>query len=80
MLAQLSRLWIEIAPTWEIQQLARRLLRVHPLRAADALQLAAAVSILGNTLSDNAAVLDFVSFDQRLNDAARKEGLSVGTG
>jgi hypothetical protein len=52
---------------------AQRLLRVHPLRAADSLQLAAALAIAG----DDPAELGFVCLDQRLVEAARKEGLDV---
>jgi len=35
--------WMQIDPSDEIRESARRFLRVHPLRAADALQLAAAL-------------------------------------
>jgi aminopeptidase N len=52
---------------------AQRLLRVHPLRAADSLQLAAALAIAG----DDPSELGFVCLDQRLVEAARKEGLDV---
>ena len=38
----LSQSWIEVEPGEEVRETARRLLRVHPLPAADALQLAAA--------------------------------------
>jgi hypothetical protein len=41
-LQQLSAGWHEIDPSDEIRETAARFLRVHPLRAADALQLAAA--------------------------------------
>ncbi len=40
-LQQLSARWHEIDPSDEIQEMAARFLRVHPLRAADALQWAA---------------------------------------
>jgi len=63
----------EILPSTAVRNLARRLLRVHPLRAADALQLAAAV--LGAEHAP--ATLDFVSLDARLSDAARREGFRV---
>jgi predicted nucleic acid-binding protein len=49
------------------------LLRVHPLRAADSLQLAAALAVANG----DPGALEFVSLDQRLADAARKEGLDV---
>lgn len=57
----------------EVKKHARRLLRVHPLRAADALQLGAALTWAD---SHNEAKF-FHSFDVRLRDAARREGFSV---
>ena len=51
----------------------RGLLRVHVLRAADALQLAAAILAAGGRPS----TLGFVCFDERLATAARKEGFEV---
>jgi predicted nucleic acid-binding protein len=38
-----EQLWIEVEPTQAVRRQAERLLRLHPLRAADALQLAAAL-------------------------------------
>lgn len=69
----LERAWHQVPPTDTLRGRAQRLLRVHPLRAADSLQLAAALSIAG----DDPASLSFVSLDQRLADAARREGLDV---
>jgi predicted nucleic acid-binding protein len=42
-LAALEAAWTEVQPVARLRQVAIRLLRVHPLRAADALQLAAAI-------------------------------------
>lgn len=75
-LRSLERAWHTVLPTDAIRSRAQRLLRVHPLRAADSLQLAAALSIAG----EDPASLAFVSLDQRLSDAARREGLEVRTG
>lgn len=50
-----------------------RLLRVHPLRAADALQLAAALI----AVSDAPRNFPFTCADARLAEAARKEGFAV---
>lgn len=72
----LERAWQTVLPTDAIRARAQRLLRVHPLRAADSLQLAAALCIAG----DDPASLDFLSLDQRLSDAARREGLNVRAG
>lgn len=65
--------WIVVLPSEEIRESAKRLLRVHPLRAADALQLAAAIGALRGTASHG----DFVCLDERLCAAARREGLNV---
>lgn len=72
-LRMLDRSWHEIAPSDALRGSAQRLLRVHPLRAADSLQLAAALAVAG----DDPGSLTFVCLDQRLADAARKEGLDV---
>lgn len=42
-LRSLARAWHEVLPSEAVRSTAQRLLRVHPLRAADSLQLAAAV-------------------------------------
>jgi predicted nucleic acid-binding protein len=70
---KLERTWHQVAPTDAVRQRAQRLLRVHPLRAADSLQLAAALEVAG---ADPASV-SFVTLDQRLLDAAAREGLTV---
>jgi predicted nucleic acid-binding protein len=69
----LERAWQTVLPTDAIRTRAQRLLRVHALRAADSLQLAAALSIAG----DVPGSLAFMCLDRRLADAARREGLSV---
>lgn len=63
----------EIAPTARVRQVAERMLRVHPLRAADALQLAAAVI----AADGSPATIAFVTFDERLARAAEREGFPV---
>jgi len=70
-LERLRMAWLEIQPAEEVRVLACRLLRVHPLRAADALQLAAALVWAGRP-----AVGEIVVLDLRLLEAARLEGLS----
>jgi hypothetical protein len=65
--------WYEIQPAEQVRSLARRLLRVHTLRSADAFQLAAALV----AAEGHPASLEIVSFDDRLGDAARREGLRV---
>lgn len=79
MIAALERLdlfaeaWNEVQPVAAVRGTARRLLRVHPLRAADALQLAAAVVAAEGV----PASLDLVTLDERLAAAARREGFVV---
>jgi predicted nucleic acid-binding protein len=66
--------WNEILPAEMVRETACRLLRVHPLRAADALQLAAATVMAGG----RPAGAGFVAFDDRLREAAGREGFLVG--
>jgi uncharacterized protein len=72
MLAELSASWFEIQPGASLRDQAMRLLRIHPLRAADAMQLAAALEWSGTSASGN-----FVTFDDRLRDAAEREGFTT---
>ena len=69
----LRREWIPTQPTEAIRTTAVRLLRVHDLRASDALQLASAIA----AAEGHPASLEFVSLDDRLNAAARREGFPV---
>jgi hypothetical protein len=69
-LATLGRSWIEIQPTEVLRGRAERLLAVHPLRAADALQLAAALEWRRRQTAETA----LISFDIRLREAGYKEG------
>jgi hypothetical protein len=67
----LAEAWHEVQPRERVRSRAERLLRVHPLRAADALQLAAAIEAAGE------AGTEFVCLDRRLAEAASREGLLV---
>lgn len=69
----LAAAWHEIGPIAPIRQRAIRLLRVHTLRAADALQLGAALV----AAEDEPSSLPIVTFDERLALAAEREGLNV---
>jgi predicted nucleic acid-binding protein len=75
-LRALADAWQEIVPAEPIRTTAERLLRVHPLRAADSLQLAAAII----AAEREPATLEFVSLDERLGEAASREGFRVGRG
>ena len=72
-LHKLSAGWHEVDPSDEIRETAARFLRVHALRAADALQLAAAFA----AAERRPASLEIVTLDERLANAARKEGFVV---
>jgi len=69
----LAESWNEVQPVVAVRGAARRLLRVHTLRAADALQLAAAVV----AAEGQPASLEIVTLDERLAAAARREGFTV---
>jgi predicted nucleic acid-binding protein len=69
----LAASWIEIQPTNKLRQRAIRLLRVHPMHNADALQLAAALI----ASEENPQTLPFICSDLRLREAAAKEGFQV---
>lgn len=71
MLKTLQSSWHEIHPNERIRERAQRLLRLHPLRTSDSLQLAAA-SLAQDQIG---SALEFICFDQRLLTAARKEGM-----
>jgi predicted nucleic acid-binding protein len=72
-LRQLSAGWHEIDPSDAVRETAVRFLRVHPLRAADALQLAAAFL----AAERRPASLELLTLDDRLAAAARKEGFAI---
>ncbi|MGI8784113.1 MAG: type II toxin-antitoxin system VapC family toxin [Acidobacteriota bacterium] len=63
----------EVLPTSEVRSRAQRLIRVHVLRAGDALQLASALAWCGEAPSR----AGFVCLDLRLREAARKEGFEL---
>lgn len=72
-LNRLRRAWAEIQPTDEVRDLAERLLGIHRLRAADALQLAAAHVWCQQRPRGRA----FIGADGGLSDAAEAEGFTV---
>jgi hypothetical protein len=69
----LVQAWQEVQPIVRIRQTAIRLLRVHGLRGADALQLGAALA----AAEDQPASLPIVTLDDRLGQAAEREGFRV---
>ncbi len=69
----LAESWHEIVPSATVRRTAERLLRTHALRAADSLQLAAALIAANH----DPATLEIVCLDARLAIAARREGFKV---
>ncbi len=72
-LQQLANAWSEVQPSELLRGTADRLLAVHALRAADALQLAAALHWCQRQPMNR----QLISFDGRLRDAAYKEGFTI---
>lgn len=70
-LGDLAATWDEVTDVLAVRRRATQLVARHPLRAADAGQLAAALLVA----PDSGAPLPFVCQDQRLADAAEREGL-----
>ena len=73
-LARLRQSWAEVQPAERVRLLAERLLERHALRAADALQLAAA-SVWCNERPNGR---HFFCRDRRLAEVARREGFTLG--
>ena len=65
--------WNEVQPTEEVRERAERLLRIHKLRAADALQLAAALV----WCEDRPRGRALIGADGNLSDAAGAEGFTI---
>jgi uncharacterized protein len=65
--------WHEVEPSELVRENAIRFLRVHKLRAADALQLAAAFV----AAERRPASLQVVTLDEHLAEAMRKEGFAL---
>ncbi len=65
--------WREVAPVDDVRKLARMLLKSHPLRAADSLQLAAALTWCRKQPKGRT----FICSDIRLCEAATAAGFAV---
>lgn len=68
-----SATWIEVPAQDDVRDQSIRLLRMHPLRVADATQVAAALVASAFTPRS----LAFVTLDQRQGSAAEREGFPV---
>lgn len=72
-LALLEGAWSEVLASDEVRDGASRLLRVHPIRASDALQLAAALTWARGRPKG----CGMFTFDASLAEAARREGFDL---
>ncbi len=72
-LASFRAEWGEVTPGSRVRELAEVLLERHPLRAADALQLAAALI----WCEERPRGRHFVCLDRRLAEAGAREGFAV---
>lgn len=72
-LTRLSEGWSEVLAGESLREEALRILRRHPLRAADALQLAAALTWVAGWRGSP----QFVCLDARLRQAALREGFEL---
>ena len=73
LLANIALRWTEVPASEPVRRTAQRLVRTHVLRAADSLQLAAALTVAAN----QPEVVEFICRDTRLTEAAAREGLRV---
>lgn len=73
LLAELSGAWVEVLPSEDVRTESRRLVRVHPLRAADATQLAAALVWCARRPGGVA----LATLDASLATAAEREGFTL---
>ena len=65
--------WSEVTAVEVVRRHAERIVETHPLRAADALQVGAALV----AAEEFPATLEFVTLDRRLAVAAEREGFRV---
>jgi hypothetical protein len=72
-LRSLEEDWTENIEYGQVRERAERLLEVHSLSAADALQLAAALV----SVREKTKEFEFVTLDDRLAEAATREGFRV---
>ena len=72
-LAELAAAWTEVSALGPVRERAMRLVATHALRAADAMQLGAALV----AVSDRPMGHDFVCADTRLGVAAAREGFRL---
>jgi hypothetical protein len=69
--AELAASWDEVTDVLSVRRRAHAVLARHPLRAADAAQLGAALV----AAPEDGSALEFVCLDERLAGSADREGL-----
>lgn len=69
----LANTWVEVQPISQIQSIALRLLRIHSLPAAEAMQLASAIAVA----AEDRQSIPCICYDDRLLRAADREGFPV---
>ena len=69
----LTTTWVELDDWRSAAVRAQRLLELHPLRSADALQLAAALILV----AERPEKVPFVTLDEHLAGAAEREGFEI---
>jgi predicted nucleic acid-binding protein len=69
----MAMIWTAIKPSANVEREARALLEQYPLRAADALQLAAALEWCEGKPKGRV----FLTFDQRLGEVAAQAGFTL---
>jgi len=67
------RHWSEVTGVETVRRHAERIVETHPVRAADALQIGAALV----AAEDDPATIEFVTLDQQQAIAAEREGFHV---
>ncbi len=65
--------WSEVTAVEIVRRHAERVVETHPIRAADALQIGAALV----AAEDNPAALEFLTLDRHQAEAAEREGFRV---
>jgi len=65
--------WSEVTAVEQVRRHAERIVESHPVRTSDALQLGAALV----AAEDEPRTLEFVTLDERLAEAAGREGFRV---
>ena len=65
--------WSEVTAVEIVRRHAERVVETHPIRAADALQIGAALV----AAEDNPAAIEFVTLDRHQAEAAEREGFRV---